>query len=81
MSLYAIARIYVVEGSNAREAYEWFPELVRRDEHGRAAAEYQSNCWPITREQADSPDWHVETLHYGNEPLGEPIPATDEEER
>lgn len=81
MSFYAIARIYVIEADCARDAYEEFPERVRREtEHEEPEAEYQSNCFPITREQATDPNWHVERIFYANEPI-EPIPADEEDER
>jgi hypothetical protein len=80
MPLYAIARIHVVEAANAREAFEGFDENVRRDPDGSARVEYQTNCFPITPEQADEADWHIEDLRYANRTL-ESIPAYEEEER
>lgn len=71
---YAIARLYVVEAPNARQAFDEFGERARPD------AEYQSNAFPITPEMADNPDWSISFITYGQDDIS-PIPADEEEQR
>ena len=88
MPRYAIARLYIVEADNAREAWERTTSslgLVTPHDKPYLALkvtepEYQSNCFPVTDDMAIDPAWSIPRIEWQDQVL-EPIPADQEEDR